>query len=93
MSCLAVCPAPSHLVPVAKGWGGGRAGGVRPPPVSLAQFPEDLRKCCHGDGTHPTPFQDQGLGLGVSGSLLSPLPTPTPVPRTSTEILHRPLAA
>lgn len=37
MSCLAVCPAPSHLVPVAKGWGGGRAGGVRPPPPRLAR--------------------------------------------------------
>ena len=31
VSRLAVCPAPSLSLPVAKGWGGGRAGGVRPP--------------------------------------------------------------
>lgn len=75
VSCLPRALSPLSL-PVAEGWGGGRAGGVRPP-VSLAQFPEELSKCCHGDGTHPTPSQAEGLELGVSGSLLSPHPRPS----------------
>lgn len=73
-SPLAVCPAPSHLVPVRAGAGAAREG--LSPRALLAGFPEDLRKCCHGDGTHPTPSQAQGLGLLVSGSLLSPPPRP-----------------
>lgn len=74
MSRLAVCPAPS--LPVAKGWGGGRAGGVRPP-VSLAQFSEDLSKSVAMEPTTPTP-PGRGLELGVS--VLSSPPTPPSIP-------------
>lgn len=91
MSRLAVCPAPSHFVPVAKGWGGGRAGGVRPP--GLARLvPGGLEEVLpwRRHAPHPLP----GPGSRAPCLWFSPhTPHPRPVLRSPTEILHRPLAA
>lgn len=85
MSRLAVCPAPSHLVPVAKGWGGGRARGVRPP--GLARLvPRGLEEVLpwRRHAPHPLP----GPGSRAPCLWFSPLPT-TPAPAPSLALQPR----
>lgn len=86
-SCL-----PSALsLGTCQGWGGGRAGGVKPP--GLARWvPGGLEEVLpwRRHAPHPLP----GPGSRAPCLWFSSLPTTSaPIPRSPTEILHRPLAA
>lgn len=95
VSRFAVCRAPSHSVPVAKGWGGGRAGGVRPPGLALL-VPRGLEEVLPWRRHAPHPLPGPGSPARCLRFSPSVPPHPAfsrPVPRSPTEILHRPLAA